>query len=116
MLEDHCCATLQYLDHAWGHYIQRRSRWFLGQSPRGVPCATPAEARAHSLKLVTQRKLHGIREFLKHVLPRMGTQWAQSREHFGGRGMQPTPWMWQEAEVMLHNKVFADDGDALFVH
>ena len=54
--------------------------------------------------------------FLKNVLPRMGAQWAQSREQLSGRGMQPAPWMWQEAQVMLHNKVFVDDGDAIFVH
>ena len=54
-------------------YIHKRSGWFVGQSPPGVPCSTPAEARAQSLKLVTQYKLRGIREFLKDVLPRLGT-------------------------------------------
>ena len=88
-------ATPQYLDQARKEYRQNRTGWFVGQSPPGVPCVTPAEARAHSLKLVTQHKLHGIREFLKDVLPRMGTQWAQSCEQLSGRGMQPTPWMWQ---------------------
>ena len=68
------------------------------------------------MKLVTQLKLRGIHEFLKDVLPRLGTQWAESREQLGGRGMQPAPWMWQEAQVMLNNKVFVDDGDALFFH
>ena len=112
-LEDHYSATPHYLDHAREQYIHKRSGWFVGQSPPGVPCSTPAEARAQSLKLVTQHKLRGIREFLKDVLPRLGTQWAQSREQLGGRGMQPAPWMWQEAQVMLNNKVFVDDGDAL---
>ena len=89
-LEDHYCATPQYLDHAGKEYKQKRTRWFVGQSPPGVSCVTPAEARPHSLKLVTEHKLHGIREFLKDVLPRMGTLWAQSREQLSGRGM-PIP-------------------------
>ena len=102
--------------HAREQYRQRRSGWFVGQSPPGVPCVTPVEARAHLLKLVTQHKLDGICEFLKDVHPRMGRQWTQSREQLGGRGMQPAPWMWMEDPVMLHNKVFVDDTFALFVH
>ena len=110
LLEDHYCATPQYLDHARKEYKQNKTGLFVGQSPPGVPCGTPAEARAESLKLVTEHKLHGIREFLKDVLPRIGTQWAQSREPLRGRGMHPAPWMWQSTQMMLHNKVFVDDG------
>ena len=53
---------------------------------------------------------------MNDVLPRMGTKWAQSREQLSGQGTQPAPWMWQEARVLLHNKVFVDDGDAIFVN
>ena len=112
-LDDNYSATPHYLDHAQEQYIHNRSGWSVGQSPPGVPCSTPAEARAQSLSLVMHHKLQGIREFLKDVLSRLGTQWAQDREQLGGRGMQCAPWMWQEARGMLINKVFVDDGDAL---
>ena len=115
-LEDHYYATPEYLDHAREKHRQRQSGWFVVQSPPGVPCVTPVEARARWLKLVTQHKLHGIREFLKDVLPCMDTQWAQSREQLGGRGMQPAPWMWLEAQVMLHKEVFVYDCDAILFH
>ena len=30
--------------------------------------------------------------------------------------MQPAPWMWQEAQCILHDAIFFDDGDAIFFH
>ena len=30
--------------------------------------------------------------------------------------MQPAPWMWQQAQCILHDAIPFDDGDALFFH
>ena len=61
-LEDHYCPTPQHLEHAREHYKQRRSGWFVGHSPTGVPFVTAVEARAHSLKLVTQRNFEDVHD------------------------------------------------------
>ena len=56
------------------------------------------------------------REFLEEVVPRMGEQWTKGREQLGGRSMQPAPRMWQEAQCILYDAIFFDDGDAIFFH
>ena len=30
--------------------------------------------------------------------------------------MQPAPWMWQEAQCILHDAICFNDGDAIFFH
>ena len=30
--------------------------------------------------------------------------------------MRPAPWMWQEAQCILHDAIFFDDGDAIYFH
>ena len=68
------------------------------------------------MKLLSRHKLHGLREFLQEVVPRMGEQWTKGQEQIGGRAMQPAPRMWQEAQCILHDAIFLDNGDAIFFH
>ena len=68
------------------------------------------------MKFLSRHRLHRLRELLQEVVPRMGEQWTKGRERVGGGAMQPAPYMWQEAQCILHDAIFFANGDAIFFH
>ena len=108
--------TPMYLEHARAEYIDQRENWYVGSSPVGIPSGTPAESAAKMLKDVTNHKLTTLPQFIQNELPKLPKIWGSGCEGFSGRAPQPEPWMWQEAQAILHSKRFYDAGEALFIH
>ena len=108
--------TPMYLEHARAEYIDQRENWYVGSSPVGIPSGAPAESAAKMLKDVTNHKLTTLPQFIQNELPKLPKIWGSGCEGFSGRAPQPEPWMWQEAQAILHSKRFYDAGEALFIH
>ena len=66
----------EHLAHIKEQYVDQRSNWALGDSPAGIPAATPSEPHAQMLKVVTDHRRSTLVEFLQVTLPKIAKQWT----------------------------------------
>ena len=93
--------------------MDQRLNWAIGDSPAGIPAATPFEQHANMLKVVTDHRRSTLVEFLQVTLPKIAKQWTSRPFALSGCAPQPEPWMWQESPALQMANAYFNDGDAL---